>query len=400
MTNKPKNLSTQRGSLKNIISLGLVSFFTDVSSEMCFSFLPNFIRNVLGGTRGVVGLIEGIAEATSYVLRTFSGVLSDKIGKRKILVFTGYVISNLAKPLFSVSRNWVDALLVRFIDRVGKGVRTSPRDALLSESIKMAEMGKAFGIHRTLDQLGAVIGPAMALVFIPLIGMRNVFLLSIIPGLIALIVLYAFVEERVAVKKERSQSIGIDFKKVLTKDFKILLLIVSVFSIGAFNYSFILLRAEELGVAIFLAPGVYIIIQLSHALMGMPAGMLSDRIGKEFTLVIGYLLLSVTSLLLMSGGFTAFYVLLLAVMFGLYQGITETVQRAMIPGYVPPELKGTAYGVYYLVVGSCFFISNSLIGFLWDSFGIRIAFAFSLLTSVLGAIGMTFLALRRRSTPL
>ncbi|HID91426.1 TPA: MFS transporter, partial [Candidatus Bathyarchaeota archaeon] len=219
--------------LRNVLALGFVSFFTDISSEMCFSILPAFILGLSGATRATLGLIEGLAEALSYGMRAVSGVISDKLRRRKTIVFVGYALSNAVKPLFSVAQTATDALIIRVSDRVGKGVRTSPRDALLSESVSEKRMGAAFGLHRTLDQLGAILGPVLASTFMLLLGltMRDVFWLSFIPGLIALLILLILVKERVgkpAGKVRLLEGMG----AVLGGSFSLLLLIVGFFSVG------------------------------------------------------------------------------------------------------------------------------------------------------------------------
>lgn len=279
--------SKKRG-FRNIIALGLVSFFTDVSTEMSLSILPFFIVQELGATTAFLGIVEGLAESISYGFRMVSGVISDRLGKRKLLVFIGYALSTAVKPLFAVAKSWTDALVVRVTDRVGKGVRTSPRDALLSESTSDEHLGKAFGLHRTLDQSGAIVGPLMASALLLTVGfgLREIFVISFIPGMIALFFLLFFVKE--AVGKRRKSGFLSDVKKILTKEFVLLLVVISVFSVGAFNYSFILLKASELGVASALGALVYAFIQVTHTAIGLPIGALSDKIGKAPALLIGY----------------------------------------------------------------------------------------------------------------
>lgn len=371
---------------KNIIALGSVSFFTDVSTEMCFSVLPIFIVKELGATRAVLGFIEGLAEATSYIFRMLSGVISDKIGKRKSLIFVGYGFSTIIKPFFSTARVWTDALIIRFGDRVGKGVRQSPRDALLSESVPKERVGKAFGLHRTLDQLGAIVGPSLAFMLIPLLGIRGIFWTSFIPGFMALMLLLFLVEERMG--KRRRAKILSDVRNVLRGDFTPLLLVMATFSLGAFNFSFILLKANELGVSEAFIPIIYATINIAHTAMGIPAGFLSDRIGKERVLLIGYATFSLTSLLCMMRGGSPIHAVLIAAVYGVYIGVIETVQRAIVPSYAPSDLRATAYGVYYLVVGSSFLAANILVGTLWEYIGIHAAFTYSLVTSMASIIGM------------
>lgn len=374
---------------RNVLALGFVSFFTDVSSEMVFSILPTFILGLPGATRAVLGLIEGLAEALSYGMRAVSGIFSDRLRRRKPIVLVGYALSNVVKPLFSVAQTAVDALLVRVGDRVGKGVRTSPRDALLSESVSERRIGVAFGLHRTLDQLGAILGPVLASAFLLLLGltMRDVFWLSFIPGLAALVILLVFVRERVG-KPTRKTKLLRGMGTVLTGRFRLLLLVVGLFSIGAFNFSFILLGARDAGVQEALVPVVYAVINVAHTVIAIPAGVLSDRIGKEKVLIMGYGTFLISALLLSASFGGPVYAFIIAVVYGTYVGIVETVQRALVPGYAPSGLRGTAYGLYYLVVGGASLVANTAFGALWDHVGLATAGSYSVVMSLIGIAAM------------
>lgn len=380
---------------RNVLALGFVSFFTDVSSEMCFSILPTFILGLPGATRSILGVIEGLAEALSYGMRAVSGVFSDRIRRRKAIVFVGYAFSNIVKPFFAVAKTALDALVVRVGDRVGKGIRTSPRDALLSESISKERLGTAFGLHRTLDQLGAILGPALATILMFFIGLttRDVFWLSFIPGLIALIILLMFVKERVGKPVGQAKLLrGVG--NLLGGRFPLLLIIVGLFSLGAFNFSFILLKAREAGVSDTLIPLVYAVINVSHTAIAIPAGILSDKIGKEKVLILGYGSFLASALFLLIPLGKPFYAFLIALVYGAYIGIIETVQRALVPGYAPGDLRGTAYGLYYLVVGSAFFVANTVFGTMWDYMSLEAAVSYSAITSLI-AIGGMMIFIRR-----
>jgi len=389
MNEKGKRISV--GELRNVVALGLVSLFTDISSEMCFSVLPIFIvREIPGATRAILGIIEGLAEALSYGLRAVSGIFSDKFRRRKAVILVGYALSTIVKPFFSVAQTTVDALMIRVGDRVGKAIRTSPRDALLSESVSEKRIGVAFGLHRTLDQLGAILGPILASAFMLFLGltMRDVFWLSFIPGLIALLILLILVKERLG-KAGGELRLLRDVEIVLRGRFPSLLLIVGLFSLGAFNFSFILLRAEEVGVPETLIPLVYAMINVAHTAIAIPAGLLSDRVGREKILLIGYgTFLASTLLILLSPGSLPF-AFLIGLVYGVYVGIVETVQRALVPAYAPGELRGTAYGLYYLIVGSAFFVANAAVGALWQYAGLVTAISYSAMTSVVAILGMT-----------
>jgi MFS family permease len=389
--------------MHNVIALGLVSFFTDFSTEMILGILPLFIVSNLGAPKAVLGGIEGSAELIGYTFRMVSGSLSDRLGKRKIFVLAGYGLSTISKPFFAVSTGWIDAFLVRAADRTGKGLRTAPRDALIADSIQESNSGKAFGIHRTIDQSGAIAGPIAAFALLQIMDVREIFLLSLIPGALAIMVLIFLVKE-VAIKRGIPSATAAtaittemfsSFSKVLkgNRPFTLLLIISGIFSLGAFNYSFILLKSSNLGIGKDVIPLIYAIINISHTAIGIPTGILADRIGKEKVLAIGYAVFVVSSFLMMifsgNGGADNFlYASILAGIFGLHVGISETLQRAVIPKYVSSELRGTAYGVYNVVVGVGFFASNIVFGYLWDNFNLLVAVSYSISFAFAAIIGM------------
>jgi MFS family permease len=286
---------SKKPGLRNVYAIGIVSFFTDVSTEMVTGYLPVFIVKDLGGTKAILGLIEGAGELANNFFRMISGFLSDRLGKRKPLVFAGYAFSTISKPLFAVSTTPAEALSVRVMDRTGKGIRTSPRDALLSQSVDEKVTGKAFGLHRTIDQLGAILGPLLATILLPLIGPRPLFVASFIPGIIALLILWFLVID-VKTAPRKSQLLK-GASKIVKGEFLLLLAILAIFGIGYYDFSFILVRSAELGITPDLVPLVYMAINLFHTAVGYPAGVLSDKIGREPLLATSFLLFSLTSLI-------------------------------------------------------------------------------------------------------
>ena len=396
-----KRETKDTNTLRNVYALGVVSFFTDMSTEMVFSLLPAFLLGLPGSSRAILGLIEGSAEALSYVLRAISGIFSDRFWKRKQFVLIGYALSNFVKPFFAIAKTPLDVLVIRISDRVGKGIRTSPRDALLCESVSKKQRGTAFGLHRTLDQTGAIVGPLIASAVMILLSftIRQVFWLSLIPGSIALLIILFIVKER------RTESVSefhlLDVvKSVLKGDFSVLLLVVAVFSLGAFNFSFILLNASEAGVSTSFLPLVYAAINIATVIVAIPAGALSDRIGKEKVMVLGYSVFLLSALLILLP-LNGIFALLIAVVYGVYLGIVETVQRAMVPDYVEEHYRGAAYGLYYLVVGSAFFISNSVVGLFWEYFGSFAASTYSAIFAIMGILALiAFIHIRSRVTGL
>ncbi|MBA3750575.1 MAG: MFS transporter [Nitrosopumilus sp.] len=376
--------------IRNVFMMGLVSFFTDFSTEMILGILPLYIVNNLGASRAILGAIEGSAELTSYAFRMISGSLSDKVRKRKIFVMIGYGLSTISKPFFIIASGWFDAFIVRTVDRIGKGVRTAPRDALIADSVSESISGKAFGLHRTIDQMGAIVGPIAAFLILQTMDIQAVFLLSLIPGAIAIIILIFFVKE-VAIKKLSNTTIFENIGGLLKRNklFVILLIVTGIFSLGAFNFSFILLKSSDLGIDQSVIPIVYATINIAHTIIGIPAGILADKIGKEKVLIMGYTVFALSSILMTILTDNYLYAYILALIFGLYLGISETVQRAVIPKYVSPELRGTAYGLYNLVSGICFFVSNITFGLLWDIYGINLATFYSVSLSIIAITGMS-----------
>ena len=389
--------------MRNVTALGLVSFFTDFSTEMVLGVLPFFIISSLGASRAILGAIEGSSELTSYAFRMVSGSLSDKIGKRKIFVIAGYSLSTITKPFFAASSSSIDAFLVRFGDRVGKGLRTAPRDALIADSVQDSRSGRAFGVHRTIDQIGAILGPIAAFLLLQYIDIKSIFLISLIPGGIALLILVFFVKE-VAIKKSivARTTILSNIECVIrgNRPFILLLVITGIFGIGAFNFSFILLRASDLGIPDSVIPLVYATINVAHTAISIPTGILADKVGKEKVLVIGYSVFAISTALMISISGNIHYAYMLAAIFGLYMAISETTQRAVVPRYVVSELRGTAYGLYSVIIGITFFAANLVFGFLWDNYGLNSAVYYSMFVTIIAICGMLTFIRRYPNSPI
>jgi len=355
----------------NIIVLGIASFLTDVSSEMIFPLFPLFTVEVLGAGAAALGLMEGVAESAASLLKVISGWWSDKLRRRKPFVVSGYGLSTVVKPMLALSTSWSHALGVRFADRVGKGLRTAPRDAIIADSSAPSVRGKAFGLHRTLDTLGAVLGPAIAFLLLPLLGYRKVFLVATIPAAIAVVVLILFVREVFAGRKGAKISLRVG----LSPEFRLYLAIVALFTLGNFSWAFLILRAKDIGVA----PGYTILLYMFHnliyALASLPAGMLSDRVGRRPVIALGYSIFGITCV-----GFalasSPWHAIFLFATYGLFRGITEGVQKAYVSDLVVPELRGTAMGTFDTVSGIAAFPASFIVGILWQSIGVQAAFAY------------------------
>jgi len=380
---------------KNVIAMGLTSLFTDISSEMIYPLLPLFLSQVIGAGATALGVIEGIAEATASLLKSVSGYISDKIKKRKILVIIGYGLSAVAKPTIGLATKWFHVLFARFFDRIGKGIRTSPRDALIADSVEPEDRGRSFGFHRSMDTVGAVLGPLLAASLLALLSknlgtersLRVIFFLSLIPGLIALLILFTLVKE-VKKAEEGKHAISLSLSlKGLSKEFKILLLIMLIFSLGNSSDTFIMLRSANLKVPQSQIPLLYTLFNIVYAFLSTPLGALSDRIGRAKTIMIGFLIYSLSYL-----GFAsltpekAYLLWALFALYGLYYAFTDSVLRAFVADLSKSETRGFAYGVYHTLIGLSLFPASFIAGILWDKISPSAPFYLGSITSLLALI--------------
>jgi MFS family permease len=358
---------------KNVKYLGFVSFLNDVASEIIYPLLPVFLSVYIGVGTTFIGLVEGIAESTASLLKLFSGWFSDKIKKRKLLAVIGYSISSVIRPFIAISSAGWHIITLRFLDRVGKGIRTSPRDALISESTPPEHIGRAFGFHRSLDHLGAIVGPIITFGLLSIFNndLRSVFLFASIPGAFVIIFISVFVKEK-APAKEIKPLPKLSFK-IFDKNFKSFLYAVGLFTLGNSSDAFLLLRAKSSGIAIELLPILWIVLHIVKFSSSYPAGILSDRIGRKPTIITGWLIYAIVYL---SFGFVdqSYQVWILFAVYGLFYGLTEGVEKAFISDMIPPEIKGTAFGVYNFVIGIFALPASLLFGLLWDSMGASFAF--------------------------
>lgn len=351
---------------RNVFFLGFVSFFNDLSSEMIYPIVPIFLTSVLHTSIPLVGLIEGIAEATSSVAKFIFGVYSDYIQKRKPFVIGGYSFGAVSKVLIGIATSWHFVLFARFIDRLGKGLRTAARDSLLLENAKSTNKGLVFGFHRAFDSLGAVFGPLVALILLYFLheNIRLTFLLAFAPAVVAVLLLFIFVKEkrRENVKKE------FHFKKfrwhILGNRLKIFLLISFIFAVGNSSDAFLLLQAKNLGLTTTLVVFAYVLYNISQTIFSTPLGKLSDKIGakKVFSgglLVFGviYLLFGIVS--------SPIYLWLLFPIYGIYIAATDGVSKAFIGDFISVEESGTFYGLYYFLTAIGTFLASFVGGILW-----------------------------------
>lgn len=364
-----------RGLPRNVWAVSLTSFFMDISSEMIINILPLFLSNVLGIRTSIIGLIEGVAEATASLLKVFSGWLSDKVHARKWMAVVGYGISALAKPLFYFTNTWGGVAGVRWADRVGKGIRTAPRDALVADSISKEQRGLAFGFHRAADTGGAVLGLLIALLVVwltqknGLLLNRGTFqtlvLISIIPGILAVVAL-AFGTRDVAVTGTHERP-RISFRD-LGKPFLVFMIIVGVFDLGNSSDAFLVLRAQERGLSVVGVLGMLVTFNAVYTLVSAPAGDLSDRIGRRRVIVGGWLVYALIYLGFAIAG-KGWHIWGLYALYGIYYGLAYGTTKAMVADIVPEALRGTAYGTYNAILGLLDFPASVIAGILWQGVG-------------------------------
>jgi MFS family permease len=379
--------------MSNIILLGLVSLFTDISTEMVYPILPLYLSMVMGAGPAVIGIIEGIAESLASIVKLFSGIIADKYGNKKRLAFTGYASSLLNKIIILFSATWGGVLLARVVDRFGKGIRTAPRDALIAESANRDRLGKAYGLHKGLDLLGTAIGILLAWLIISgsidtivmklnnylsgstisteISRYRSIFIFSMIPALIGLIIL-VFVKDK---KVERaSKVVSFNWQNLDTR-LKLFLVFIFVFTLGNSSNAFIILRAVDAGFSPVNVVLLYFVYNMTGSLLSYPAGILSDKFGRKNILCIGYFLYGLVYLgIALVSNSTVFIALF--VIYGFYTAMTAGVERALIVDIVPPENKAGALGLHAAIVGIGLLPASVIAGFLWKWLGPSAPFLF------------------------
>jgi MFS family permease len=391
----------------SVFALGLVSFFSDVSSEMVYPLMPFFLKSVLGAGTVAIGVIEGIAESTATVVNLFSGWLSDRLGKRKGLAIFGYGLAALMKPVVGAAAVWQHVLGARFVDRIGKGIRTSPRDALVAQSAPPEMRGRAFGIQRAMDHAGAVSGPLVAMgvlfllgspligsnaVEIPPINYRYLFTLAFIPGLLGVLILWLGVKEKPQPANDNRSLPSISLK-TLKGPFGLFCLVATLFAAGNSSNMFLLLRAQDLGISVGLVPAGYVLIHIGATIFSTPAGIISDRLGRRKVLIVGYLISAAVYAGFALARHPAAAWALFAV-YGLYIAITDGMQRAYATDLAPKEMLGTALGTFNAFTGLALLPASIIAGALWQ-ISPAWPFWFGGITGLLAAVLLAWLPLGR-----
>ncbi len=390
-TTEPKS-KTRLGRMgRNVYALAAVSFFTDVSSEMIYPLLPVFLTSVLGASAGFIGAIEGAAESTAALLKLASGWWSDKTRKRKPFVVAGYTLASAMRPLVAIAQSATQVLLIRVSDRVGKGIRNSPRDALIADSVDPAVRGRAFGFRNAADNAGALLGPLIAFAILSWwhVSLRTVFWFAVIPGALAVVAAIFGVKE---IEGENAKKPGseVELGRHMGSRFWLFLGVILVFTLGNSTDAFLLLRAKELGVPVALAPILWALLNGVKSVFNIPGGALSDRIGRRPTLIAGWLVYAIVYFLFARAS-TAWHAWALFGAYGLYFGLTEGTELALVADVVPMDRRGVAYGWYYLAIGIGALPASLLFGVLWDRFGSGVAFIVGAAFALVSAIGLLFL---------
>lgn len=402
----PVKIESKRRSIwglhPNVFFLGLVSFLTDISSEMIFTLVPLVVVNILGGGALSVGFIGGVTESFDAFFRIFSGRISDRLKKRKLLAVMGYGFSTVVKPFMLLTASWGSVLAVRFGDRFGKGIRSSPRDALIADSVTPETRGKGFGIHRAMDTAGAFVGLLAAAIVIynvqgELITLtresyRWLVIIGIIPAVIAVILLITLVHEKSLPSQASQISTGLplDKKMRFSNRFKLFMVIMGVFTLGNSSDFFVILRAESLGVSALNITLMLVLFNLSYVLVSIPAGMLSDKLGRRKVIGIGWFVYA-----LVYFGFAlsthVWHIWFLFAAYGIYYGIVEGAAKAFVADLVPKERRGTAYGYYNGLVGLMLLPASVLAGWLWEAASPAAPFYFGAGLSFVAMIGILLL---------
>jgi MFS family permease len=383
---------------RNVVVLGAVSFLTDVSSEMIYPLLPVFLGTVLGSSATLIGAIEGAAESLSALLKLVSGWLSDRLPRRKPLVVFGYALSSAVRPLIGVAQSATHVLAIRLADRAGKGVRTSPRDALIADSSEPERRGTAFGFHRAADHAGALVGPLVAFVLLEQAGvsLRALFLLAGIPAALAVVALAVGVRDAprvLAVSTAAPPALA--GMGSLGRRFWLVLGVIFVFTLANSSDAFLLLRAAEIGVPIAQLPLLWAVLHLVKSAASTPGGALSDRVGRRTVIVAGWMLFAAVYLALGRADETWHAWALFAV-YGLFFGLTEGPEKALVADLVPREIRGTAFGAYNLAIGLGALPASVIFGLWWDRVGPRAAFDFGAALALTAAIGLALVLPRRQ----
>jgi len=372
MPNPPTSLFRWREIPGSVWALGLVSLFMDTSSEMIHALLPLYLVSVLGASTLEVGIIEGIAEATASITKIFSGALSDYLGQRKLLAALGYGLAAITKPVFPLAPNIAWVIGARFVDRVGKGIRGAPRDALIADLTPADLRGTAFGLRQSLDTVGAMLGPLLAIVFMAVLAdnFTAVFWIAVVPAFVSVALIVFAVREPERPPRVRAVRALLSRAELgrLDMAYWVVVGVAAIFTLARFSEAFLLLRAQSVGLAVTVVPAVMVVMNIVYTLSAWPAGALSDRIGRYGVLTVGFALLILADLVLAFGN-SVWAVMIGVALWGLHMGLTQGLLAALVADTAPAELRGTAFGVFNLVSGIALLAASIVAGALWQAIG-------------------------------
>lgn len=373
--------------MSNVIFLGMVSFFADVSAEMVYPIIPLYLTSAFGATPAMVGVIEGIAESLASLLKVFSGYITDKYKKKKPIAFIGYATGLIYKVALVFAQSWLGILGARVIDRIGKGIRTAPRDVMVSESSEGGRIGTAFGIHKALDMAGSALGILIAYLLLKNsngnYAYKQIFIISMIPAALSLLMFFKIREK----KEERIIQEREPFWKNVNKldsQLKLYLFVAFSFTLGNSSNAFLLLRAKSVGFDDTTVILLYFIYNITASILAIPAGKRSDKVGRKRSLVVGYIVFTLVYFGF-AFVFNKTFMIALFILYGVYTALTAGVERAFIAEISPKELKGTMLGLHSTVVGIALLPASAIAGFLWNSFGPKAPFIFGSFMSLVAA---------------
>lgn len=382
---------------RTVVTLGVVSLLTDISSEGIYPLIPIFLTGLPGTNAAIIGLIEGIAESTASLLRVFSGWMSDRMQNRKWFAAAGYGLSALSKPFLAAATVWHHVLVVRFADRLGKGIRSAPRDALIADVTPPESRGISFGFHRAMDTTGAVAGPLLAFWLLKSLNvpLRTIFLLSAIPAILAVLILVSMVREPKHEKKQKSESIKIQWGS-LGRPFKMFLLVTTVFALGNSSDAFLILRAKDLGISTTSILLVYVLFNSVEAVTATFAGHVSDCMGRKKVIFLGYLVFAAVY-----AGFglatNPSHIWALFAFYGIYQAATQGVQKAFASDMLSKHMRGSGLGAYHTLTGVALLPASIVAGLLWDNVNPSAPFFYGAAAAVISAV-MLALLIRGQTT--
>jgi MFS family permease len=383
---------------RNVFFTGLTSFFTDTSTKMVYSVMPLFLI-AIGASKTTISLIEGIAESTASLVKALSGYWSDKIGRNKPFMLIGYGVTALITPLYSFVNKPIEVLFYRFFERIGKGIRTAPRDRLISGSVTKQDAGKNFGFHKAMDNSGAILGPLAAfllLYFLPggdtFTNYKLIFLIATIPAILGVITIAVFIKEAKADKRSEKPILSI---KNLPKQYFFFLGIIFIFTLGNFSDALLLIKTAETGINKAYIPFIYMIFNMVSVFLSMPIGKLSDKIGRECLIIPGFLTFAIT--FFMFGKFNSIPIFIgLFAMYGLYSALVDGSQKAMISDIVSKDLRGTGYGIYHAILGITLLPASLIAGLLYDRVSSNAPFYFGSIMALIATVLMTIFAITKK----